>query len=88
VSYIKGELQFEGVFCKVLKKVFRNKMEELTGGWIKNANEELNDFYSSPNTIRLFESRKLIGVGCVVHIGNTVMHTGFWAGKPDRKIPF
>jgi hypothetical protein len=27
-------------------------------------------------------------VGCVVHIGNTVMHTGFWAGKPDRKIPF
>jgi len=85
---MNGELQFEGFFGKVLKKVFRTKREELTGDWIKIANKELNDFFFSLNTIRLFESRKLIGVGCVVCTGSSAMRTGFWAGKPDRKIPF
>jgi hypothetical protein len=58
---MKGELHFEGVFGKVLKKVFRTKRDELTGGWVKIA----NNFYSSSNTIRLFQFRKLIVVGCV-----------------------
>ena len=88
VSYRNGELQFEGVYGKVLNKVFRTKRKELIGGWIKTVNEELNDFYSSPNTIQLLESRKLIRVGCVACIGSSVMRTEFWVRKPDRRIPF
>ena len=36
---MNSELQFEGVYGKVLKKVFKTKREELTGGWIKIANK-------------------------------------------------
>ena len=68
--------------------MFRTKREELTGGWIKIVNEELNDFHSSPNTIRLFESRKMIRLGCVACIGSSVMRTEIWEGKPDKQIPF
>jgi len=41
-----GELQIEGVFGKVLKKAFRTKREELTGGWIKIAKRNLTIFTS------------------------------------------
>jgi hypothetical protein len=58
VSYMKGELQFEVIFGKVPKRVFRTKREELTGGWIKITNEELNDFYPSPGTIRFLSYNK------------------------------
>ena len=55
---MKGELQFEVVFGKVPKRVFRTKREELTGGWIKIANEEIDDFYPSPGTIRFLSYNK------------------------------
>lgn len=76
------------LFGTVLKKEFRTKSGELRGSWIKIANEKLNDFHFPPNTIRSFESRKLIGVGFVAYIGSSVVRTGVWAGKPARKIPF
>lgn len=68
--------------------MFRTKREELRGGGIKIVNEELNDFHSSPNSIRLLESRKMIRVGCVACIDSSVMRTEIWEGKPDRKITF
>jgi hypothetical protein len=75
-------------FGTVLKKAFRTKREDLRGGWIKIASEELNDFHSPPNTILSFESRTLIWVGCVACIGSSVVRTGVWVGKPARNIPF
>jgi hypothetical protein len=37
--------------------------EEVTAGWRKLHNEELNNLYSSPNIIRIMESRRVRWVG-------------------------
>jgi len=36
----------------VLRKIFGSKRDEVTGGWRKLHNEELNDLYCSPNIVR------------------------------------
>jgi hypothetical protein len=42
----------------VLRRVFGSKRDEVTGQWKRINNVELNDLYSSPNTLRLIKSRK------------------------------
>ena len=37
----------------VLRRIFGSKWDEVTGGWRKLHNEELNDLYSSPNIFRV-----------------------------------
>jgi hypothetical protein len=37
---------------RVLRRIFRPKRGEVTGGWRKLHNEELHNSYSSPNIIR------------------------------------
>ena len=41
---------------RVLRRIFEPKRDELTGEWRKLHNEELNDLYSSPNTVRVIKS--------------------------------
>jgi hypothetical protein len=38
---------------RVLRKIFGPKREKLSGDWRKLHEAELNDFYSSPNAIRV-----------------------------------
>ena len=38
---------------RVLRRVFGPKRDEVTGEWRKLHNEELNDLYSLPNTVRV-----------------------------------
>ena len=38
---------------RVLRRVFGPKRDEVTGDWRKLHNEELNDLYSLPNTVRV-----------------------------------
>jgi len=46
------EERWLGVFEKrVLRRIFGPKMDEVTGEWRKLHNEELNDLYSSSNTV-------------------------------------
>jgi hypothetical protein len=42
---------------RVLRRIFGPKRDEVTGGWRKLHNEELHNFYSSPNIIRIIKSR-------------------------------
>jgi hypothetical protein len=42
---------------RVLRKVFGPKRDEVTGEWRKHHNEELNELYSSPTTVRVMKSR-------------------------------
>jgi hypothetical protein len=41
---------------------------------------QLSDLYSSPNIIRVINSRRMRWVGHVAHVGKRVVHTGFWWG--------
>jgi hypothetical protein len=44
----------------MLREIFEPKRDEVTGGWGKLYNEELHNLYSSPNTIRVITSRRMI----------------------------
>jgi hypothetical protein len=39
----------------VFTKIFGPKRDEITGEWGKLHNQELNDLYSSPNSIRMIK---------------------------------
>ena len=41
------------------------KKDEIIGGWRRLHNEEKNDFYSSPNIIRVIKTRTMI---CARHV--------------------
>ena len=38
---------------RVLRKIFGPRRDEVTGGWSKLHNEELNDLYCSPSIVRV-----------------------------------
>jgi hypothetical protein len=40
---------------RVLRRIFRTKRDEVTGGWRKLHNEELRDLYSSQNMIKIIK---------------------------------
>ena len=44
---------------RVLRRIFGPKREEVTGEWRKLHNEELNDLYCSPNTVRVIKFRRM-----------------------------
>jgi hypothetical protein len=48
---------------KVLRRIFRPKRDEVTGGWRKLHNEELRDLYSSSSIIRIIKSRRMRWAG-------------------------
>jgi hypothetical protein len=50
---------------RVLRRIFGPKRDEVTGGWRKLHNEELQNLYSSPNIIRMIKSRRMKWAGHV-----------------------
>jgi hypothetical protein len=44
---------------RVLRRIFRCKRDEVTGGWRKLHNEELHGLYSSPSIIRVIKARRM-----------------------------
>jgi hypothetical protein len=42
---------------RVLRRIFGPKRDEVKGDWKKLHNEELHNLYSSPNIIRMIDSR-------------------------------
>jgi len=53
----------------VLRRVFGPKRDEVAGEWRKLHNEELRDFYSLPNIVRVVKSRRMRWAGHVACMG-------------------
>jgi hypothetical protein len=67
--------------CRVLRRVFGPKKDEVTREWLKLHNEELHDLYSSPTVFRVIKSRRIRWAGHVARMGRGVACTGFWWGN-------
>jgi hypothetical protein len=53
----------------VLRRIFGQKRDDVTGYWKKLHNEELHNFYSPPNMIRMIKLRRMRWAGHVVQVG-------------------
>jgi len=72
---------------RVLRKVFGTKRGEVTGEWRELHNEELNDLYSLPNTVRVVKSRRMRWAGQVARMGEDKGVQRVLVGKPEGKSP-
>jgi hypothetical protein len=72
-----------GVFeNRVLRRIFGPKRDEVTGEWRKLHNEELHNFYSSPNIIRQVKANE-VGGACGTHRRGEKSVQGF--GRKARR---
>jgi hypothetical protein len=51
-----------------MRRIFRPKRDDVTGGWRNLHNEELRDLYSSPSKIRIIKSRRMRWAGLVARV--------------------
>jgi len=57
----------------VLRRIFGPRADEVTREWRSLHNEYLNDFYSSPNIVRVIKSRRM---GWNGHVARMVRRRG------------
>jgi hypothetical protein len=72
---------------RVLKRICGPKRDEVTGCWRKLHNEELHYLYSSPNIVKITESRRIRWTG---HVARMVEKKNAYrplVGKPEGKRP-
>ena len=62
----------------VLRRIFGPKTDKVTGESRKLHNEEHNDLYCSPNTVRVIKSRIMRLAGNVALKERGEDYTGFW----------
>jgi hypothetical protein len=63
--------------CRVLRRIFVPKRDEVTGGWRKLHNEELHNLYSSPSIVRMIKSGRMRLAWHVAGMGRRGMHIGY-----------
>jgi hypothetical protein len=68
---------------KLLRRIFRPKRDEVTGGCGKLHNEELRDLYPSPNIIRIIKSWRMRWAGHVDRMGDKRNAYRLFVGKPE-----
>jgi hypothetical protein len=63
---------------RVLRRIFVPRRDEVRGDWRKLHNEELLNFYSSPN--RMIKQRRMRLAGPVARRGGgrSGLHIGYW----------
>jgi hypothetical protein len=71
---------------RVLRRIFGPKREE-DGSWRKLHNDELHSLYSSPNIIRVINSRRMRWVGHVARMGEGRGVYRVLVGKLEGKRP-
>jgi hypothetical protein len=76
LGHIKGRNKLRVFGSTVLRKAFRPKSEEVTGGWRKMQGGQFHDLYSS-DVILLTKSIRMRWAGKVACMGKCEMHTRF-----------
>jgi hypothetical protein len=72
---------------RVLRRIFGPKRDEVTGEWRRLHNEELNDLYSSLNSIRVIKSRRMRWAGHVARMGEGRGAYRILVGTPEGRRP-
>ena len=72
---------------RVLRRIFGRRRDEVTGEWRRLHNEELNDFYSSPNIVRVIKSRRMSWAGHVARMGEDSKVYRVLVGKWEGRRP-
>ena len=71
----------------VLWGIFGPRRDEVTGEWRRLHNEEINDLYSSPNSVRVIKSRRMRWDGHVARMGEERGAYRVLVEKPEGKRP-
>jgi len=71
----------------VLRRIFGPRRDELMGEWRRLHNEELKDLYSSPNIVRMIESRRMRWAGHVACMGEERGVYRVLLGKSEGRRP-
>jgi len=75
------------VFENMVLKIFGPRRDEVTGEWRRLHNDELNDLYSSPNTVQVIKSRRMRWAGHVVRMGEERGVYRVFVGKLKGRRP-
>jgi len=68
----------------VLRRIFGPRRDEVTGDW-RRLHNELNDLYSSPNTVRVIKSRRMRWAGHVAGMSEESGMYRFLVGNAGGK---
>jgi hypothetical protein len=68
---------------RVLRRIFGPRRDEGRGEWRKLHNEQLDDVYCSPNTVRVIKSRRMRWTGHVTRMGERKGVYRVFVGKPE-----
>jgi hypothetical protein len=63
---------------RVLRRIFGQKRDEVTGEWRKLPNEEHRELYSSPSIIRIIKSRTMRRAGHQSRMGGRRTRIRYW----------
>jgi hypothetical protein len=82
---MREECRLGAFETRMMRKVFGPTRGEVAGEWRKLHNEELNDLYCSPNTVRVIKSRIMRWAGNVVCMWERRGVYRVLVGKPEGK---
>jgi hypothetical protein len=71
---------------RVLREIFGPKRDE-DGSWRKLHNDELHSLYSSPNIVRVIQSRRMKWAGHMARMGEGRGVYRVLVGRPEGKTP-
>jgi hypothetical protein len=67
----------------VLRRIFGQRRDEVTGEWRKLHSEELRDLYSSPRLIRVIKSRRMRWAGYAARMRQKRNAYRLLVGQPE-----
>jgi hypothetical protein len=75
---LREESAFRVFEKRALRRIFGPKKDDKVGGLRKLHVEELHNFYSLSNIIRIIKPRRMRRKGHVARVEKTLMPAGFW----------